>query len=92
MLSQTPSSTFNGKVLDVSMDCYTPLIELKEKRPPLGYTIRKGTRIMDAAYTLVRENCRVPVNKVEPLYDDEGNDISPTLQYDFVANTDDTYL
>lgn len=66
VLSQTPSSSFNGKILDVSMDCYTPLIELKEKKPPLGYTIRKGTRIMDAAYRIVRENCRVPVNKVEP--------------------------
>lgn len=66
VLSQTPSSSFNGKILDVSMDCYTPLIELKEKKPPLGYTIRKGTRIMDAAYRIVRENARVPVNKVEP--------------------------
>ena len=92
VLSQTPSSTFNGKFLDVSMDCYTPLIELKEKRPPLGYAIRKGTRIMDAAYMLVRNNCRVPVNKVEPLYDENGKDISPTLQDDFVANVDDTYL
>lgn len=66
VLSQTPSSSFNGKITDVSMDCYTPLIELKEKKPPLGYTIRKGTRIMDAAYHIVRENARVPVNKVEP--------------------------
>ena len=67
VLSQTPSSSFNGKILDVSMDCYTPLIELKEKKPPLGYTVRKGTRIMDAAYRIVRENARVPVNKVEPI-------------------------
>lgn len=96
VLSQTPSSTFNGKILDVSMDCYTPLIELKEKSPPLGYTIRKGTRIMDAAYRIVRENARVPVNKVEPLYEtnDDGEkiDVSPKLQHDFVANTDDTWL
>lgn len=96
VLSQTPSSSFNGKILDVTMDCYTPLIELKEKHPPLGYTIRKGTRIMDAAYRIVTENCRVPVNKVEPLYeknsDGELIDVSPTLQFDFVANTDDTYL
>lgn len=96
VLVQTPSSTFNGKYTDVSMDAYTPLIELKEKRPPLGYTIRKGTRIMDAAYRIIRENARVPVNAVEPTYetDDEGNqvDASPTLQYDFVANTNDTWL
>lgn len=96
VISQTPSSSFNGKVLDVSMDCYTPLIELKEKHPPLGYSIRKGTRIMDAAYNLVKENCRVPVNKVEPIYkenkDGELIDESPTLQYDFVADTEDTWL
>ena len=96
VLSQTPSSTFNGKILDVSMDCYTPLIELKEKQPPLGYTIRKGTRIMDAAYRIVGENCRVPVNEVEPLYETntsgEKIDVSPKLQYDYVANTDDTWL
>lgn len=96
VLTQTPSSSFNGKIMNVSMDSYTPLIELKEKRPPLGYTVRKGTRIMDAAYRIVSENARVPANKVEPRYetneDGELVDRSPTLQYDFVANTDDTWL
>ena len=96
MLVQTPSSTFNGKILNVSMDAYTPLIELKEKQPPLGYTVRKGRRIMDAAYTIVSEHARAPVNKVEPIYitNDEGElvDQSPILQYDFVANVNDTWL
>ena len=96
VLSQTPSSSFNGTVMDVSMDCYTPLIELKEKKPPLGYTVRKGTRIMDAAYNIISKNCRVPVNKVEPIFGKDQNgeeiDLSPTLQHDFVADVDDTYL
>lgn len=95
VLVQTPSSTFNGKITNISMDAYTPLIELKEKRPPLGYTIRKGTRIMDAAYRIIRENARVPVSAVEPKIVDKNGilvDESPTLQYDFVANTDDTWL
>lgn len=96
VLSQTPSSSFNGKILEVSMDCYTPLIELKEKMPPIGYTVRKGTRIMDAAYNIIRDNCRVPVTKVPPIYgqndDGEQIDLSPTLQYDFTADTNDTYL
>ena len=93
VLSQTPSSSFDGKIMDVSMDCYTPLIELKEKYPPLGYTVRKGTNIMDAAYNIFiattkvgdksYKNCRVPVNKVE---------CDKTLQYDVVANADDTWL
>ena len=83
VLAQTPSSSFNGTSLNISIDAYTPLIELKEKRPPLGYSIRKGTNIMAAAYALVKENTRVPVNGVEN---------SKTLQLDFVANTSDTWL
>ena len=96
VLSQTPSSSFNGKIFDVSMDCYTPLIELKENLPPLGYTLRKGKVIMDAAYDIVNEHVRVPVNKVEHLYEKDSNgnlvDVSPKLQVDFVANADDTWL
>lgn len=96
VLVQTPSSSFNGKVMNVSMDSYTPLIELKEKRPPLCYTIRKGTRIMDAAYNIISENARAPVTKVEPIFETtesgEVVDKSPILQYDFVANSDDTWL
>lgn len=96
VLVQTPSSSFNGLVMSGSLDAYTPLIELKEKTPPLGYTVRKGTKIMDAAYQIIRENARVPVNKIEPKYEPNENgeleDVSPTLQYDFVANTDDTWL
>lgn len=114
VLCQTPSSSFNGKITDVTMDCYTPLIELKEKKMPLGYTVRKGTRIMDAAYNIITSTviddcgtedkdddkvyklCRVPVNKIEPIFgkDKDGNqiDLSPILQYDFVANADETYL
>jgi hypothetical protein len=83
VLIQTPSSTFNGKITDISMDAYTPLIELKENQPPLGYTLSKGTKIMEAAYRIIRENARVPVTRV---------DDSRELQVDFVANTDDTWL
>lgn len=85
VLTQTPSSSFKGKVMEVSMDCYTPLIELKENKLPLGYTIRKGADIMEAAYNLIRENCRVPVSKAELAN-------PPTLQHDFVADVNDTYL
>ena len=83
VLSQTPSSSFNGKVTEVSMDCYTPLIELKEKKPPLGFTVRKGSNIMQSAYNIVKDNCRVPVGSVT---------CDVVLQDNFVANTDDTYL
>lgn len=83
VLVQTPSSSFNGKVREVDMDAYTPLLELKENPPPLGYAIFKDTNIMRTAYLLVREHARAPV--VETVCDD-------TLQYDFVANTDDTWI
>lgn len=80
---QTPSSNFDGKVETMSLDAYTPLMELKEKPVPIGYYIPKGTNIMDIAYRLTRENARAPVVNVG---------CSVTLQYDFVADINDTWL
>ena len=40
-LVQTPSSSYDGKTRNVSMDAYTPLFELKENQPPIGYYIPK---------------------------------------------------
>lgn len=82
-LVQTPSSSFNGKIRSVTMDAYTPLLELKENPPPLGYSRLKGDNIMRNAYLLTREHVRAPV--VEAVCD-------KTLHDDFVANTDDTWL
>lgn len=82
-LVQTPSSSFDGKIRDVSMDAYTPLLELKENPPPLGYSILKGENIMDIAYRLCRENARAPI--VETASDLE-------LYYDFVADPNDTWI
>lgn len=82
-LVQTPSSSFDGKIRSVSMDAYTPLLELKEKQPPVGYSILKNANVMSNAYTLVRENARAPVVKTES---------SSQLYYDFVAETDETWL
>lgn len=82
-LVQTPSSSFNGKIRDVSMDAYTPLLELKEKMPPIGYSMLKDDKIMEKAYLLTREYVRAPVVKPE---------CDTTLYYDFVSNTDDTWL
>lgn len=83
VLVQTPSSDFNGKIRNVTMDAYTPLLELKEKGPPLGYFIAKDTNILDMAYQLTNENVRAPVVKAI-------ND--KTLYSDFVSNTEDTWL
>lgn len=80
---QTPSSTFDGKIRTVSMDAYTPLIELKEKQPPLGYSILKDANIMDVAYQLTAENLRAPVVRTKN---------SDKLYYDFISETDDTWI
>ena len=87
-LVQTPSSSFNGKIRNVSMDAYTPLIELKENQPPLGYFIPteedgKPVNVMEMAYRLTRTRVRAPVVKT---------DSSTTNSYDFIADPNDTWL
>lgn len=82
-LVQTPSSSFDGKIRNISMDAYTPLLELKENMPPLGYSVLKDANIMEIAYKIAREHLRAPV---------VGTGCSTTLFYDFVAETNDTWL
>lgn len=83
-LVQTPSSTFNGKVRSVSMDAYTPLIELKEKLPPIGYFIPKGESILAQASTLAEApNSRAHIIKATSNH---------KLQDDYIAESSDTWL
>jgi len=82
-LVQTPSSSFNGKIRNVSMDAYTPLLELKENQPPIGYSALKDENIMEKVYMITRENLRAPV--VETVCSD-------TLTGDFVAEPEEKWL
>lgn len=82
-LVQTPSSKFDGRKRNVTMDAFTPLIELKENPPPLGFTLLEDENVMEAAYRLIRENMRAPVSKV-------SNDTK--LTDDFVMNANDKWL
>lgn len=82
-LVQTPSSDFDGKSNRIKMDGYTPLIELKGTLPPIGYSVLKSTNIMDTATALCREKMRAPVVEAES---------AKKLQFDFVANLNDTWL
>lgn len=82
-LVQTPSVGFNGKSRSISMDAYTPLIELKGSPPPIGYALLKQTPIMSTATSLCSEHMRAPIVGIE---NDEK------LQADFVANLNDTWL
>lgn len=82
-LVQTPSSSYDGKNRNVSMDAYTPLLELKENPPPLGYALLKNQNIMRQAYLIVRDNCRAPV--VETVSD-------KLLLDNFVADPNEHWL
>lgn len=82
-LVQTPSSSFNGKSRSISIDAYTPLLELKEKPPPIGYSILEGGSIMDNAYRITREQARAPVVAAK---------CSDVLYHDFISSNNDTWL
>jgi hypothetical protein len=80
---QTPTESYDGKVSSVSMDAYTPLLELKENPPPIGYSLLEDENIMESAYLITRDNVRAPVVKTE---------CDEKLYYDFVSDTNDTWL
>ena len=80
---QTPSYSFDGKINNVSVDAYTPLLELKENQPPLGYFAQKGLNIVSSALTILREQVRAPIVATSD---------TKTLHNHFVATTDDTWI
>lgn len=82
-LMQTPSSSFDGKIRSMTMDAYTPLLELKENPPPIGYSLFKGDDIMDKVYKIIRDQARAPIVPAAS---------SDNLKQDFVANTNDTWI
>ena len=82
-LVQTPSYSFDGKTKNITLDAYTPLLELKENYPPLGYSLLKGENILSMAYRITREQVRAPI------YETTNNQV---LHTNFVAATDDTWI
>lgn len=82
-LAQTPSVSFDGRVSSYSLDAYTPLIELTERKPQIGYYTPKGENILNSAYLIQRAYSRGTIN---PPYNEK------TLQFDFVAEDDNTWL
>jgi hypothetical protein len=100
-LTQTPSTSFDGKIHSVSVDAYTPLIELKEKLPPIGYYIRTGEDIMAYACDLMIENMRGPVVGVHTKkYNEDTKETeiikldvpSTKLNSNFLADPNETWL
>ena len=82
-LVQSPSYSFDGKIKNVTLDAYTPLLELKENPTPLGYSVLKDENILETAYRITREQVRAPV--VKPQKDE-------ILNTNFVANLNDTWI
>ncbi len=82
-LVQTPSHSFDGRVRSINLDAYSPLLELKDLKPDLGYTVMKDANIMSIAYKQTAANLRAPV--VKPT-----NDL--TLSADYTAGSDDSWL
>lgn len=81
---QTPKEMYNGRVKNITIDAYTPLIELKDNTPPYGFTAMAGEYILSTVSNLVLENVRAPVSRAES--DD-------TFITDFVSDFDsDTWL
>lgn len=80
---QTQSYGFDGKRQDLTTDAYTPLIELKESMPPVGYSVLKNTEIMPLAANICQEHMRAPVVPAK---------CTEVLYSDFVSNLDDTWL
>lgn len=85
-LAQSPSFSFNGKYRTETIDAYSPLIELKEKQPPLGYTVLKNSTIMPIVSQLTANNLRAYVVAVP------SSTGVKTLDANYTANTSDTWF
>ena len=83
-LTQTPSKKFDGKRSNIDIDSYSPLLELKDDKPDIGYTVMKGQNIMDNVCALTDEYVRAPV-----VY---ARDITDTLSDHFTAEPDESWL
>lgn len=83
VLVQSPTTDFDGKTKKASMDAYTPLIELKEKQPPIGFYIPKDENIMKWVYKSTKDNLRAPVVSAE---------CPKKLEDVFVAETEETWI
>lgn len=81
-LVQTPSSSFDGRRWSASMDAYTPLTELTEALPPIGYYVPEGEDALAWASRLAAAHMRAPVVAAS----------GGALARDFVADGEETWL
>lgn len=82
-LVQTPTESFNGMYKSTQLSAYSPLLEVRDVYPPIGFTCMKDENIMERVYDILKEYARVPV--IEPRCE-------KTLIADYVADPSNTML
>ena len=82
-LYESPSRQYDGKRSYADQDGYSPLIELKEKNPPIGFSLARGNDILQQAGLIAAEKMRAPV---------VASSASRTLSGSFVSELSDNYL
>ena len=60
-LVQTPRRSWDGAVTEREAAGYSPLVELQQDMPPIGYTVPQGTDAVEAAAAICSAHCRAPV-------------------------------
>lgn len=83
-LTQTPSKKFDGKQSTIDIDSYSPLLELKDDKPDIGYTILKDENIMDNVCALTDEFVRAPV-----IF---ATEVPDKLSNNFTAEPDESWM
>lgn len=84
-LCQTPTRSHDGRSQTVSIDAYSPLLELMDDLPPVGYFVSAGSDIVKAAAAIIGEHCHAPVIPAT----DAGVRL---LTEPFVADLEDSWL
>ena len=82
-LVQSPNDNFDGRNHKYTLDGYTPLLELKEGQPPIGFNVPYGSNIMAGAYRIISEHIRCPVVAAQS---------DKTLNNDFISDIDDDWF
>lgn len=85
-LVQTTRSKFDGKQSQLSIEAYSPLIELREKDPPVGFYFSTGENIVSSAESQIKNHTRAPFIQT---YTDANNLNDKT---GFVAELDEDWL
>lgn len=83
-LVQTPSVKYDGFVKSMSINAYSPLVELRSNSPSIGYSILKNTNVSSVFNSIYSSNCRAPLIG---LYNTDKKVFS-----DFVAEDSDSWL